>query len=93
MTVRFVKPTPEKKRAMKMAPRLSTLKGKTIGTLWDNKPHADEFLRLVADKLAERHGVSRVIHRHKIYIGSLAPAETLNDLAGTCDAVIVGVGD
>lgn len=91
--VSFLKPVPERKRSTRLAPRLSTLKGKTIGTLWDNKPHADEFLRLVSEKLVERHGASRVIHRHKVYIGSLAPAAILDELASTCDAVIVGVGD
>lgn len=92
-SLHIVSPVPERKLTMNMAPRLSSLEGKTIGTLWDNKPHADEFLRLVADKLAERHGIARVIHRQKTYIGSLAPKEVLDELAATCDAVIVGVGD
>ncbi|MBI2958050.1 MAG: hypothetical protein HYY32_04320 [Chloroflexi bacterium] len=91
--VRFLKPVVDKKRALKLAPRLTSLKGITLGTLWDNKPHADDFLRLVSEKLAERHGVERVIARKKTYIGSLAPVPILDELASTCDAVIVGVGD
>ncbi|MBI2958249.1 MAG: hypothetical protein HYY32_05335 [Chloroflexi bacterium] len=93
MPIRVVKPVPERKNIMRLAPRPSSLKDKTIGTLWNSKPHADEFLSLVAERIAQRHGASRIVHLQKAHINSVAPASVLRELVSTCDVVICAVGD
>ena len=76
-----------------MAPRLGSLEGKVVGTLWNNRPHGDKFLQQLGEQLVERYGVAEVVHRKKIYINSRAPMELLMELKERCDAVVVGVGD
>jgi hypothetical protein len=79
--------------ALVMAPRLASLQGKVIGTLWNNKGHGDQLLKQVGDQLRERYGVAEVVHRKKLVIASVAPNEVLQELRQKCDAVVAAIGD
>ena len=79
--------------ALVFAPRLGTLEGKVIGTLWNNRPHGDEFLQQLGEELRARYKVGEVVHRKKVFINSRAPMDVLEELRDRCDAVVVGIGD
>jgi hypothetical protein len=90
----MLKPRHDAKSAeLELARRLGTVEGKVIGTLWNNRPHGDEFLRLLGDELATRYKVAEVVHRKKVFINSRAPMEVLEELKERCDAVVAGIGD
>lgn len=75
------------------APRLGTLEGKVIGTLWNNRPHGDEFLQQLGEELKARYKAAEIVHRKKVFINTRAPMEVLEELKERCDAVVVGIGD
>lgn len=94
MTFVMLKPRSEPGApALALARRLATLDGKVIGTLWNNRPHGDEFLQQLGDELVARYRVAEVVHRKKVFINSRAPMDVLDELRKRCDAVIVGIGD
>jgi hypothetical protein len=94
MTFVMLKPRPTAQGpALVLAPRLGTLKGTSIGTLWNNRPHGDEFLQQLGGELRARYEISEVVHRKKTFINSRAPMDVLEELKERCDAVIVGIGD
>lgn len=82
-----------KSAELEFAKRLGTLEGKVIGTLWNNRPHGDEFLQQLGEELKTRYKVAEVVHRKKVFINSRAPMEVLEELKERCDAVVAGIGD
>jgi hypothetical protein len=90
----MLKPRHDAKGAtLEFARRLGTLEGKVIGTLWNNRPHGDEFLRQLGEELETRYKVAEVVHLKKVFINSRAPMEVLEELKQRCDAVVAGIGD
>lgn len=90
----FLNPTLGASRSTTMlAPRLETLDGKVIGTLWNNRPHGDFLLERCLDLLLERWNIKEVVRRKKTFISSRAPNEVIKELKEKCDAVIMAVGD
>jgi len=69
------------------------LRGATIGLLENTKQNASLFLDEVGKLLVERFGVAAVVPRTKFAFALPMPDELLDELAGTCQAVVVGVGD
>lgn len=49
---------------IKMAPRISSLEGKTIALKWNSKPNGDIYLDRVAELLEEKYPTAKVL---KIY--------------------------
>ncbi len=86
-------PTLEDKTTQRMSPRLTTLDGKVIGLLAHGKPHNEDLLRMIADKLATKYKIKGIIRERKTYSNNPAPKEILDKLAQSCDAVITGIGD
>lgn len=78
---------------MAPAARLTSLRGKKIGILWNNRPRGDKLLKYVAELLQQKHGFAEVYFTKKTFIGNAAPQEIIDDLASKVDAAIVGVGD
>ncbi len=76
-----------------MAPRLTTLDGKTIGVIWNGRAYGDRILGAVLDALKARHRIKEVVFRQKPYIGNIAPEEILDEIAARADGAITGVGD
>jgi hypothetical protein len=72
--------------------RPRTLAGLVVGYLDNGKPNSDRFLDLLAARL-QTEGVQDVVRARKPSIGRLAPPETLDALAASCDVVVTGVGD
>ena len=77
----------------RLAARLPTLDGKTIGILWNNRTHGDRLLAQIEETLKDQHEVKGVIKRKKDYFGEPMSADLLDELVSSCDAVITGVGD
>ncbi|HLH24689.1 MAG TPA: hypothetical protein VK066_19380 [Chloroflexota bacterium] len=75
------------------APRLANLRGQRVGLLANGKPNSQEFLTALGTLLRERHGAVPVALVGKPSASRVAPAETLDQLTGQCDAVVTAVGD
>ena len=76
-----------------IAPRLTSLAGKTIGLLDNTKKNADLLIKAAGDMLIAEHGVAEVLYRRKLGSSPAAPAAMLDELAAACDAVINAYGD
>jgi len=76
-----------------MAPRLSSLRGKRVGLLDNSKSKAGKMLETVAAILNARYGFTNIVHHCKPSASKPASPEAIDELASTCDLVVVGVGD
>jgi hypothetical protein len=79
--------------ASALAPRLSTLRGKRLGLLDNSKSKADKLLETAAAILNTHYGFTNIVRHRKPSASKPAAPEAIQDLASTCDLVIVGVGD
>ena len=76
------------------APALPTsLAGRTLGFIDNNKPNFDRLAAEMAELLTERFGIGRVVHRKKANASTPAPPEMLAELAKECDVVLAGSAD
>ena len=93
MTFRVLDPTPEKAPpAGRLAPRLDTLEGKTIGFISNGKEGTKGFFGHLDRVLREEYGVARVVSRTKS--NSSAPADPpIVAAIPSWAAVISGLGD
>ena len=71
-----------------LAPRPSTLNGKTLGLLSNNKPHSEELLRMIAATIKERYDIKGTVEYNKGSHQWPANSEALKEFAAKCDAVI-----
>jgi hypothetical protein len=76
-----------------LAPRPESLSGLRLGLLANIKRNAEQFLAEVGGLLEQEHGMATALARKKPDITATAPQQMLDDLAGGCDVVVVGVGD
>jgi hypothetical protein len=76
-----------------MAPRLSSLRGKRVGLLDNSKLKAGEMLDAVAAILNAEYGFADIVRQRKPSASKPATPEAIEELANTCDLVVVGVGD
>jgi hypothetical protein len=78
--------------AGRIAPRLPSLDGQTIGVV----NNSWRCMHVVAEELTRRlkaeHGVVEIIER-RISAAQTLPPPMLEEMAGACDAVIVGIGN
>ena len=83
---------PAEVEAGRLAPRLSSLDGRTVGLV----NNSWRCMHVVAGDLTRRlkaeHGVVEVIE-HRISAAQTLPPPTLQEMAMACDAVIVGIGN
>ena len=93
MTIRVLDPTAGEAAATgKLAPRLSTLRGKTVGFISNGKVGTKGFFAHLDRILREEHGVANVVSRTKSTYS--APADKhIADEIKQWDAVISGIGD
>ena len=75
------------------APRLTSLHGKRVGLLDNSKTRAGRLLDAVATVLHTQYGFTDIVRHRKPSASKPVAPEVIEDLARTCDLVIVGVGD
>lgn len=75
------------------APRLSTLRGKTVGLLDNRKGNGDVLLAHIGTLLRERYEVKDVHSATKFVYARRATPEVLDDMAEHADFVVTAVGD
>jgi len=77
----------------KLAPRLTSLQGKTGGLIDNHKKNADVYLGELGRLLQEQYGVARLVTYRKDSQSIPTPDAMLDQLAAECDAIIHGVAD
>jgi len=93
MTIRVLNPTSESTVvALEPAPRLQSLKGKTVGLISNGKEGTAGFFAHVDRLLRERYGVAEVILRTKSNYSAPAEDEIIDE-ARNWDLAITGLGD
>jgi hypothetical protein len=93
-TIRIVNPAAEDV-APRLTPaaRLASLRGARVALVDNSKHNADEFLRALEALLARDYGIARVERYRKASPSVPAPAEVLDRLAASCDALVHAVAD
>ncbi len=76
-----------------MAPELDGLGGQSVGFLWNSKPNGDLLFERLEKLLREKYEIAGVIHRRKPTASIPATDSVLEELAGSVQAVIVGLAD
>jgi hypothetical protein len=88
----LVNPLDERALSATAAPRLKTLKGKTVAMLDISKPGGNIFLDRLEEILTERYGAGRVIRVMKPTFAKPAPQEVLDQIRGA-DAMVEALAD
>ena len=91
----LVNPLDETERAeMKVAPRLDSIRGKTIGLLDISKPGGQQFFERLEQLLTEKHGAKKVLRFTKPTFARPAPDEVIDRiLKDQCQGVIEALAD
>ena len=93
-TMKIVHPAAEEIRiSLSLAPRLASLNGKKIALVDNTKHMASVFLGKVKEILQDKYGVSGFEYYRKAHASVPIPAEVMQRLAASCDAVVHGVAD
>jgi len=93
MTFRVLDPTPEKAPPVgRLAPRLASLEGRTIGFISNGKEGTKGFFAHLDRLLREEHGVARIVSRTKSNYSAPADPHIVAEIKGW-DAMISGIGD
>jgi hypothetical protein len=93
MTFRVLDPTPGTAPPVgKLAPRLDTLEGKTVGFVSNGKEGTKAFFRHLEQMLKDDYGVAKVVLRTKTNYSAPADAHIADEMK-SWDAVISGLGD
>ena len=74
-----------------LAPRLPDLAGRVLGIVDDGLAGAEPYLRGVGDLLVAAHPGLRVRSWRKPVLSRPSPPALLEEVARTCDGVVVGV--
>ena len=94
MAIQIYDPTTEvAARRIAFAPRPKSLAGLSIGLVDNTKHNSDQLLLRIAVLLEREHGAKAHIIRKKKSAGAAPHAEILEELKGSCDVIVAGVGD
>lgn len=74
------------------APRLRSLTNARLGLIDDSKENALELLEELTALLRQRFGIAGVVYHRKPSASKPATPEVIQELAQTCDYVIVAIG-
>jgi len=75
------------------APRLRSLQGAVVGILSNHKANADLLFDRIAEHLTATYGVAEVRRWEKPAASMPAADAVYGEMAATCAAAVVGVGD
>lgn len=75
------------------APRHSSLEGLRVGFLGNLKPNCDVLLHTTEDLMTRESGVAGTVYREKFSCSEGAPVDMLDEIAASCDAAVVALGD
>jgi len=93
MILRVFDPTNERKSAGgEPAPRLSSLKGKTIGFISNGKEGTQGFFAHLDRMLRDEFAVADIVYRRKANYSAPAAAAIVDEIKNW-QAVVTGVGD
>lgn len=93
MTFRVLDPTPGTTPPVgRLAPRLDTLEGKTVGFVSNGKEGTKGFFRHLDAMLREEFGVAQVVSRTKSNYSAPADKHIVDEIR-SWDAVVSGLGD
>lgn len=92
MSITFIDPSVASTRSVRLAPRPTSLSGKTIGLFDNTKEQADIVLAALGEELMSTYGAKDVLTRRGIHYSKPAPLETLEEMARKCDVVICALG-
>jgi hypothetical protein len=93
MTFRVLDPTAgEPATTGQRAPRLDTLRGKTVGFISNGKEGTKGFFRHLEKMLIDDYGVAKVEYRTKTNYSAPADAHIVAEIK-KWDAVVSGIGD
>ena len=71
-----------------LALRPSTLNGKILGLLSNNKPHSEELLQMIAAIIKEQYDIKGTVEYNKGSHQWPANSEALKEFAAKCDVAI-----
>ena len=74
------------------APRLQSLRYKRVGLIDDSKDNAKELLEEITALLQQRFGVAEIHYHRKPSASKPAAPEVIQELAQSCDYVLVAIG-
>jgi hypothetical protein len=77
----------------RLAPRLPSLQGTTVGLIDNHKRNANVYLEELGRLLEGQYGVARVVTYRKISQSLPTPDAVLDQLASECAAIIHAVAD
>jgi hypothetical protein len=77
----------------KLAPRLASLQGSTVGLIDNHKRNADIYLDELARRLKREYGVAEIMTYRKASQSVPTPQNVMDDLCARCDAIIHAVAD
>jgi len=93
MTLRVLDPTNETTTPLgRLAPRLPSLRGKTVGFISNGKEGTKGFFSHLEKMLREEHGARDVVLRVKSNYSAPADAHIVEEIRHW-DAVVTGIGD
>jgi hypothetical protein len=90
----LVDPVAETETAsLALAPRLETLRGKRVALIDNTKHNANAFLEATRALLERKYGVSGFEYFRKFSASVPTPADVVERLTQSCDALVHGVAD
>jgi len=78
--------------AIKLANRVGSLKGLRVGFLGNLKPNCDVLLHTTEEEVMKL-GAAGTLFREKVSCSLGATADILDEIAGSCQAAVVALGD
>jgi len=84
---------PPRELRTEMAQRPPDLRGKTVGFLWNSKPNGDVLFQRLEQLLQEKYEIPAALYRRKPTASIPAEPRVIEEMAGTVEVVVVGLGD
>lgn len=76
-----------------LAPRLTSLEGKTLGLLDNGKPNGAVLLREIGNHLKQEYKLRDVLMFTKSYFGTPVEQTQTEEILATCDFAVAAIGD